>query len=1331
MKHAGWKALLERSLPEVTRRAGTFVLDGLATSLSERAAAGVVEAVAGVPVLMFVTDLARDLLREEAAADQLLEELSIARSAGKERSAVIQALSLGGSHAQVSEDLRAVDRHLDGTALEDRIRLRVHAVRQRWQVLAEAAAGLPLADGWVDEKVACRAAARRVMLQGRGWPVRVAAARLFGRLCEPDLPRRESARQALLDQACRTADDPWLQAAALEAYAELLGDAAAVGPLVRSVLFAPAGAGADLPSEHRFARARAAGLAGRFGCWALLRDALASDEPSEHVRCEVVRALLLSPRAADVEALRQRIVSPDLEPGRVVRATVAVASLPLPLDQPPEAPSPPAQPSWLVLVAAAIEPGGDAWVAEAVLEAVLHRCFVGVLRPHVSACDEAWTVSLQRQAAGDDGGDRARTAAAILLWLRVQQTPALAEAWDELIAWVSTASPGAARSFRRGAVASLPPDELLDVLALAADEGFDLSARVRRNGYRITVDPPPRPALWRLLYELRTRRPDKRQAHSHVVDRVPDGTLFAPSSRLAEVTPTAVPGARLASPTQLEWGADLPPPSVLLAASARGHVRVRTPAVSYTVRPKGTRLAARLRLAFRYAALARLREQLRRRPPDEARSEWDAAVDRAGFRVDRTAALPAIAPVSDLDGLARHALALDSNTLFQLALVSGGLIAWWLALKVKAARELRGWRARIPLVIGGWGSRGKSGTERLKAGLFQGLGYTVVSKTSGCEAMVLTGVPGGEPIEVYLYRPDDKASIMEQRAVMALAARTGAQVMLWECMALTPRFVEILQKGWMRDDFSTITNTYPDHEDIQGPSGRDVAETIARFIPPRGHVISSEQHMSPVLAAEARTCGAAFEVCRSEEWKLIPGDLIERFPYDEHPRNIALVTRLAVRLGIPGDVAIRAMADHVMPDLGVLKEYGPVEYEGRTLSFVNGMSANERAGFLSNWQRMGLGDIGPGSGLTEWTVVMVNNRGDRLSRQAVFASIAALDAPADATVVIGSNVASFRDAMAQHVAGPLRAQLMDLATASDAGPSRLVEEVARRLRRVGSEMHAAIAIAAAAPDVSEERVREMATRSWDGSVPLDELSARLARPQEGTAGAEAAVERWLDEVAWLHRLASEDGWSIEAVVSVVLHTVVARTVALTDPGLSGDQVLHRIASTAPAGARVRVLGSANIKGTGLGFVYRWLSIQRVLGLAVELAEGGVRQREAALRALASHPSYGVADVTVALAAIKAAIEAGTMQRSGLDAEASGLAARLERLLEENRAGLSATAEPGTRARSRSWFRMNFDVADSVARRREADQLYRDLATRRVGLARAAEVAKAITNRQKK
>ena len=251
-------------------------------------------------------------------------------------------------------------------------------------------------------------------------------------------------------------------------------------------------------------------------------------------------------------------------------------------------------------------------------------------------------------------------------------------------------------------------------------------------------------------------------------------------------------------------------------------------------------------------------------------------------------------------------------------------------------------RNKIPLTIGGWGTRGKSGTERLKAAVFHGLGYEVAVKTTGCEAMLIHSVPDEAPHEIFIFRSYDKATIWEQRDTLETAAALGSEVFLWECMALQPEFVELLQRDWMRDDLVTLTNAFPDHEDVQGPTGADVAECISTFIPHDSTLITSEVNFLPLFAEKCRERGTTLRVTTPRKADLIADDLLALFPYAEHPRNIALVADMAEQLGVDRTLAIATMAEHVVPDLGVLKAYPPACVRSRTLRFSNGMSANER-----------------------------------------------------------------------------------------------------------------------------------------------------------------------------------------------------------------------------------------------------------------------------------------------------------------------------------------------------------------------------------------------------
>ncbi|MFN7147584.1 MAG: capsule biosynthesis protein CapB, partial [Myxococcota bacterium] len=313
-------------------------------------------------------------------------------------------------------------------------------------------------------------------------------------------------------------------------------------------------------------------------------------------------------------------------------------------------------------------------------------------------------------------------------------------------------------------------------------------------------------------------------------------------------------------------------------------------------------------------------------------------------------------------------------------------------------------RSALPLVVGGWGTRGKSGTERLKAGLFEGLGVPLLSKTTGCEAMVLHAPPGGHALELFLFRPYDKATIWEQVDVVRLAAAMGARTMLWECMGLNPIYVDLLQAGWMRDDLATLTNAYPDHEDIQGPTGMDVARVIGGFSPPDALVFTTEANMRPVLAEEARRRGTTMEAVSRVDRELVPRDLIDRMPHAEHPANVALAAAVAVALGLPKVEAVGLMAEHVVPDLGALIIYPRARHMGRDVVFANGMSANDTLSFRHNWRRTGFAAHDHLAEPARWLVTVVNNRADRVARSRVFAQILANDANAHRHVLIGTNL---------------------------------------------------------------------------------------------------------------------------------------------------------------------------------------------------------------------------------------------------------------------------------------------------------------------------------------
>src|SRR4029079_19434647 len=126
--------------------------------------------------------------------------------------------------------------------------------------------------------------------------------------------------------------------------------------------------------------------------------------------------------------------------------------------------------------------------------------------------------------------------------------------------------------------------------------------RIDKGRYVLTRGEPRGLRFWRVVHEMRTPLPDKRKGWAHTVGRLPAGELIAPSTCMAEVTPTRVPGERHLHPEGGGWGAFATRIDDLLAVSGlrRRELRAITAGGTITVRGPETlrqRLRAWMRLS--------------------------------------------------------------------------------------------------------------------------------------------------------------------------------------------------------------------------------------------------------------------------------------------------------------------------------------------------------------------------------------------------------------------------------------------------------------------------------------------------------------------------------------------------------------------------------------------------------------------------------------------------------------------------------------------------------------------------------------------------------------
>jgi gamma-polyglutamate synthase len=918
---------------------------------------------------------------------------------------------------------------------------------------------------------------------------------------------------------------------------------------------------------------------------------------------------------------------------------------------------------------------------------------------------------------------------------------------DEAYA-ISQAVAGAIQNLREGDRKRIPAltafdhdkvGRVLSVLA-AGDFGFDYSPGTRP---RVQRGDRFKRRGWRILYELRQSATDKRQAWLHTIGRSWRGAIAAPSAHMAELAPTKVPGEPLFQSSEAGWRNYVPLLDHVLSAVDRGgETRLfSSEGVTVIAAPAGLwrRLKAFWQISWSFARLATLRNEtgngyvtaLRKYGVGVSYAPHDNGEGNVDPQVTRFFELGSLVTILTFwwDDAVTYFATLYQNSIPQLAAfvaIAGG---WFISRHIWRARRMRRLRNGISLVLGGWGTRGKSGTERLKAGLINAIGLPLVSKTTGCEAMFLHGTAFSDLKEMFLFRPYDKATIWEQYDLVGVSRGLGARVFLWECMGLTPSYVRVLQKDWMRDDISTITNTYPDHEDVQGPAGRNIPEVMTQFIPDGGTLLTTEEEMLPILREGAMLSKTTIRPVGWREAGLIHEDLLKRFPYAEHPFNIALVTAMADEMGLAPDYAVKEMADRVVADLGVLKIYPRSTINGRTLEYVMGNSANERFGAMGNWQRMGFEHHDLSVDPEIFVSTVVNNRADRVPRSRVFARILVEDVAADCHVLIGSNIdglLGFIDESWAEYAATLTL------FGEDSDPLATLERLAKHQRiavnadqvigRVEAMLGEQSGLVDAATIMSAANKEAFAAELEKAGIAHAPDLASHAFMQRG----------YLTEYTELRDAVAKGGDRPrldESMKALLRKVFMAKLVPVHEYYTPGEDIVRMVADLTPPGLINRVMGMQNIKGTGLDFVYRWQAWESCYKACLQALDNDPANARRGVDFLGSFQEYGALSeghVRATAVKLRQGIGASDIGESGIDAIIAKMEAQL--------AALNQSSEKGSGGASNSkilnWLETFWDPTDAIFRRKRAEKIYRAMIAEQISSQRAALELKKLTSRQK-
>ena len=233
------------------------------------------------------------------------------------------------------------------------------------------------------------------------------------------------------------------------------------------------------------------------------------------------------------------------------------------------------------------------------------------------------------------------------------------------------------------------------------------------------------------------------------------------------------------------------------------------------------------------------------------------------------------------------------------------LVAYWITER----RALEKRRRAVPLRICVTGTRGKSSVVRLLAAILRQSGRRVLAKTTGSKPVLI--LPDGAEREIARF---GRPSILEQKRVLAAAARSGADAVVVEMMSIRSENLRAESAAIFRPGILAVTNVRLDHLDDMGRTKDAIAAALAAAVPSGGTTFVLEEESYPAFADAAKARGGTLVPVPKEESALAGAETGTR----EFPENDRLAAAIAASLGIAPDV-IAAGIVAARPDYGALR----------------------------------------------------------------------------------------------------------------------------------------------------------------------------------------------------------------------------------------------------------------------------------------------------------------------------------------------------------------------------------------------------------------------------
>jgi poly-gamma-glutamate synthase PgsB/CapB len=283
---------------------------------------------------------------------------------------------------------------------------------------------------------------------------------------------------------------------------------------------------------------------------------------------------------------------------------------------------------------------------------------------------------------------------------------------------------------------------------------------------------------------------------------------------------------------------------------------------------------------------------------------------------------------------------------------------------------------KVPMRIHVNGTRGKSSVTRLIAAGLRAGGVSTCAKTTGSRPRMIL-----EDGSEYTIQRQGRANILEQLRAVAVTSRRGAHALVAECMALSPALQVLCEEKMIRSSIGVITNVRADHLDVMGPAVEDVARALSGSMPRDNPLVTAESdpELLKILGQAAEKHKAKL-VCVTPDGENITEDIMRRFPYVEHPENVAVACKVCEMAGVERRRALEGMVS-ATPDLGALRIIH-LAFFAKEIDFIHAFAANDPDSTHVIWNRV----LKLFSGERQ-NVVILNCREDRPQRSVALGEI--------------------------------------------------------------------------------------------------------------------------------------------------------------------------------------------------------------------------------------------------------------------------------------------------------------------------------------------------------